>query len=127
MSIMKFAKSHEWARVDNDTAVIGITDYAQAQLGDIVFIELPKAGDSLKQSSQLGTVESTKAASELYLPLGGKVIEVNEDLINNPQWINESPQERGWMIKIKIENPAELDGLMDEVSYKEFIDKEAHT
>ncbi|MFA7677280.1 MAG: glycine cleavage system protein GcvH [Candidatus Omnitrophota bacterium] len=127
MSTTKFTKSHEWAKVDNDTAVIGITDYAQAQLGDIVFIELPKSGDSLKQSSQFGTVESTKAASELYLPLSGKVIEVNEDLINNPQWINEFPQEKGWMIKIKIENPVELDGLMDEVSYKEFVDKEAHT
>lgn len=123
--MLNFLKSHEWVKLeDNNIAVVGITDYAQSQLGDIVFIELPKEGDKLEQFSQFGTIESTKAASELYTPLSGQVIEVNSELINNPQWINESPFDKGWMIKIKIGNPKELDNLMDEQAYKEFVAKE---
>ena len=122
---MKFTKSHEWVKVESGVATVGVSDYAQKQLGDIVFIELPSIGDQLSQSSQLGTIESTKAASELYSPLSGEVIEVNSELVNNPQWINEAPFEKGWMVKVKVDNATELDSLMDEASYKEYVEKES--
>ena len=122
--MLKFSKSHEWVKIDAETATVGITDYAQSQLGDIVFIELPQMGANLNQSSQAGTIESTKAASELYTPLSGEVIEVNSDLVNNPQWINELPLDKGWMFKLKISNALELDNLMDEAAYKEFVAEE---
>ncbi len=124
MSELKFTESHEWVKIDNATALVGITDYAQKQLGDIVFIELPSPGARVKRRSQFGTVESTKAASELYSPLSGEVIEVNKGLTDNPQWINESPFESGWMIKVKTEDRAELDALMDEAAYRQFLAKE---
>lgn len=126
MSILKFSKTHEWAKIDNNIAVIGISEHAQKSLGDIVFIEPPKIKDRLRQGAQFGTIESTKAASELYSPLSGEVLEINKELINNPQWVNESPLEKGWMIKIKIENSDEVNNLMDEAAYKEFVAKEAH-
>ena len=126
MNRLKFTKSHEWVKIEDQTATAGITDYAQKQLGDIVFIELPQIGDKVQKVSQLGTIESTKAASELYAPLSGEVIEVNSDLANNPQWVNESAQDKGWMVKIKIKNPAELEGLMDEDSYKKYVEEENH-
>lgn len=125
MADLKFTKSHEWVSIEGSQAKIGVTDYAQSQLGDIVFIELPQKGARIEKSSQFGTIESTKAASELCAPLTGEVAEVNEELINNPQWINESAQDRGWMLKIKIEKPQEIEALIDEVAYKEFIEKEA--
>ncbi len=124
MADLKFTKSHEWIRIEGDVVTTGITDYAQGQLGDIVFIELPKVGERIKQLSQLGTIESTKAASELYAPISGEVIQANDELGNNPQWINESPLDQGWIAKIKIENQVELDNLMDEAAYEEFIGKE---
>ncbi len=124
MSDFKFTKAHEWVRVQGDAAIIGITDYAQSQLGDIVFIELPKPGEMIKKSSQFGTIESTKAASELYAPISGKVIQINNELIDNPQWVNESALDKGWMAKIKLEDSEELDDLLDESAYKEFVDKE---
>ena len=126
MSDLKFTKSHEWANIEGTEATIGITDYAQSQLGDIVFIELPQVGEKIEKSSQFGTIESTKAASELYAPLSGEVTEVNEDLVNNPQWINESPLDKGWMLKVNIADAGEAESLLDEASYKEFVDKEAH-
>jgi glycine cleavage system H protein len=124
MAELLFAKSHEWAKIEAHEAVIGISNYAQEQLGDIVFLELPKVGTKITQFSQFGTIESTKAASELYAPLSGEVIEVNTDLVNNPQWVNEDPFGRGWMIKIKIANAEEIKNLLDESSYKELIEKE---
>ncbi len=124
MADLKFTKSHEWIRIEGDVVTTGITDYAQGQLGDIVFIELPKVGERIKQLSQLGTIESTKAASELYAPISGEVIQANGELGNNPQWINESPLDQGWIAKIKIEDQVELDNLMDEAAYEEFIGKE---
>lgn len=126
MAELKFTKSHEWVRVERNIATVGITDYAQSQLGDIVFIELPKAGQSLKKSSQLGTIESTKAASELYTPISGEITQINSDLINNPQWINESAFDKGWMAKVKLEDPAELDSLLDENAYRKLVEKETH-
>jgi len=126
MSDIKFTESHEWVRVQGDIATVGITDYAQSQLGDIVFIELPKAGEKIKKASQFGTIESTKAANELYAPMNGEVTQMNNDLINNPQWINESAFDKGWMVKVKLEDPAELDSLLDESAYKELVEKETH-
>lgn len=124
MSELKFTKSHEWVRIKEGIVTVGITDYAQSQLGDIVFIELPKLGQNLNKASVLGTIESTKAASELYSPVSGEVIQVNNDLVNNPQWINESALDKGWMAKVKLEDLSELDSLLDESTYKELVNKE---
>ena len=123
---MKFTKSHEWAKAEGLTVTVGISDYAQESLGDIVFIELPSVGDKLTKGSQLGTIESTKAASEIYVPVGGEILEVNSGLVDNPQWINESPFDKGWMVKIKLQDATELDALMDEAAYKEYVAKESH-
>ena len=123
---MKFSKSHEWASLEGEVATIGISSYAQEQLGDIVFIELPKKGEILEQGTRFGTIESTKTASEVYSPLSGEVIEINNDLINNPQWVNESAHEKGWMVKLRVSNVSELEGLMEEGAYAEFVAEEAH-
>ncbi len=124
MGMRFFTKTHEWVEIEDDTGVVGITDYAQSELGDIVYIELPKVGDSFKQFSRFGTIESTKAASELYLPLSGQIIEVNEKLKDSPEIINQDPFGEGWMVKIKIEDKNEVNNLFDESSYKEFVEKE---
>lgn len=124
MSDLKFTKSHEWISLEDDIATIGITDYAQGQLGDIVFIELPEVQSKVEQSAVIGTIESTKAASEIYASLSGRIVEVNNDLVNNPQRINESAFKDGWMFKIKLTNQSQLSGFMDEVSYKQYIEKE---
>ncbi len=121
---LRFTKSHEWIKVESQVATVGITNYAQKQLGDIVFVEMPDVGTKIKQLAQFGTVESTKAASELYSPLSGEILEVNNKLVDNPQWINESPLDDGWILKIKLENSAELENLMDEAAYKEFVAQE---
>ena len=121
---LKFTKSHEWVKLDGEIATIGITDYAQHQLGDVVFIELPEMGDNFEQGSQFGTIESTKAATELFIPLTGKVVEINSELSNNPQWVNENPLEKGWMIKIKVNILSEIDSLLDEGSYKKIVEDE---
>jgi glycine cleavage system H protein len=126
MSIIKFSQTHEWAKIEEDLATIGISQYAQKALGDIVFVELPRGGEKIRQGEQFGTIESTKAASELYAPLSGEVIEANKDLINSPQWVNEDPFGKGWMIKIKILDKKEAEKLMDESAYREFIAKETH-
>jgi glycine cleavage system H protein len=126
MANIKYSKSHEWAKIDGNSALIGITDHAQHALGDIVFIELPSVGSKVKQGSQFGTIESTKAASELFSPVSGTVSQINKELINNPQWVNQEPFDKGWMIKVTVENSKELDSLMDEAAYKEFAAKEAH-
>ncbi|MCK4809932.1 MAG: glycine cleavage system protein GcvH [Candidatus Omnitrophica bacterium] len=120
MTKLMFAKSHEWAKIEGDVATIGITDYAQGELGDIVFVELPKVGEKLSQFVRFGTIESTKTAGEVNSPLSGEVIEINNDLINNPQWLNEDAYGTGWMIKIKIEDRAQIDNLLDESAYKVF-------
>lgn len=124
MEDFKFTKSHEWVKIEGDTATIGITDYAQNQLGDIVFIELSNIGDKLKKSSHFGTIESTKAASELYIPLSGEVIEINKELINSPQVINEDPFGKGWMIKVRLEDSSEEDNFLNRESYKEYLEAE---
>lgn len=116
-----YTKDHEWARIEGDLIYMGITDYAQSSLGDITFIELPKAGEELKQSGYCATVESVKAASEVYAPLSGKVISVNEQLAAHPELINQSPYEKGFFITLKISNPSEKSNLMDAASYENYI------
>ena len=114
---VRYAESHEWARSEGDTIKVGITDYAQDQLGDIVFVELPEVGDTLDKGEEFGTVESVKAVSELYMPVGGEVVAINDTLEDAPEKVNNSPYSDGWMIEIKAENPSELDDLMDNDAY----------
>jgi glycine cleavage system H protein len=118
---VKYFEDHEWAKLENDEAVIGISDYAQDQLGDIVFVELPQVGDTLEKGTEFGTVESVKAVSELYLPMGGEVLAVNESLEDSPELVNNEPYTGGWMIKIKPSNTAEADQLMSKEAYLEML------
>ena len=114
---VRYAESHEWARSEADRVKIGISDYAQDQLGDIVFVELPEVGDTLGKGEEFGTVESVKAVSELYMPLAGEIVAVNSSLEDAPEKVNNTPYGDGWMIEIKAENPSELDALMDNDAY----------
>ena len=118
---IKYSQDHEWVRIEGDTVVIGITDYAQDQLGDIVYVEMPPAGDTLARGDEFGTVESVKAVSELFLPVGGEVLKVNADLEEFPELVNQDPYVKGWMIGIKPEDPSEIDGLMDKEAYLEML------
>ena len=119
-----YAATHEWVRVEGDEAVIGITDFAQEQLGDITFIDLPAAGTILEAGQEMGSVESVKAASELYAPVTGEVLEVNADLDATPEIINESPYDGGWMIRVKLSSSPS--GLMNVEEYEEHAENEAH-
>ncbi len=120
MSDLKFSQEHEWIRVDGDSGVVGITDYAQQQLGDIVFVELPEVGRQLAKGDEAAVVESVKAASEVYAIVGGEVTEVNGSLDDDPAQVNSDPMGGGWFFKIKISDAGELDGLMDESAYEEY-------
>lgn len=122
MSIVKYTRDHEWIRVDGDIAVIGITDYAQTQLGDVVYVELPELGRRVEQGKEAAVVESVKAASEVYAPLSGEVIAVNEALAGEPGKVNADPMGEGWFLKLRLANPKELDGLMDEAAYGAFVE-----
>jgi len=124
MEKMKFTKTHEWIRIEGETATVGITGHAQSELGDVVFVELPSAGDKVKSKEQFATIESTKAAAEIYAPVSGEVTEINSELSTNPQFINEDPYGKGWMVRIKIDNTDEVSELMDETTYNSFIEKE---
>ena len=120
----KYSESHEWVRVEGNTATVGITDFAQNSLGDIVYVELPEVGEVFEASEAFGSVESVKAASDLYVPVSGKIIEVNENLEDTPGLVNESPSEDGWFMKVAIEDASELDRLLDESAYQELIQSE---
>ena len=113
---------HEWIDVDGDTATVGITDYAQEQLGDIVFVELPAPGKALEKGDDAAVVESVKAASDIYAPIDGKVTEANEDLEEDPALVNTDPEDGGWFFKMTVGDASQLDGLMDESAYKSFVD-----
>ena len=119
---MKFTKDHEWVRVEGENAVVGITDYAQKALGDIVSLELPKTGAKYKQGQHFSIVDSMKASSEVYAPISGEVVEVNESLRNQPDLINTAAENEGWFFKLKPANLSEIDSLMDENSYKAFAE-----
>lgn len=118
---LKYSQDHEWIRVEGDTAFVGITDYAQSNLGDIVFVEVETAGESIDKGEAFGNVEAVKAVEELYMPVGGEILEFNEALEDAPETVNTDPYGDGWMIKVKLADPAELDDLLDAGAYKELI------
>ena len=117
----KYTKEHEWVKVNGEIAEIGITDYAQDSLGDIVFLELPEVGSEVEKEGTFGVVESVKAVSDLYSPISGTVEEINDPLADEPELINEDPYEAGWMIRIKMSDPSQLDALMDATAYEAYI------
>jgi glycine cleavage system H protein len=117
-----FTKDHEWIDVDGDIATVGITDYAQGQLGDVVFVELPEAGRTVAAGKEAAVVESVKAASEVYAPVSGTVTEANAALEATPDLVNSAPEGEGWFFRLKLSNPAELEGLLDEAAYKAFTE-----
>ena len=117
-----FTDEHEWIDLEGDTATVGITDYAQGQLGDIVFVELPDVGAMVEKGKDAAVVESVKAASDVYAPLSGEVVEVNENLDDDPALVNSTPEEGGWFFKMTVSDKSELEGLMDDKAYKSFCD-----
>lgn len=122
---LKYTREHEWVSIEGSVATIGITDHAQEQLGDVVFVELPAVGDRVEKADAFGVVESTKAVSDVYAPLSGEVAEVNDDLPDNPELINEDPYGDGWMVKVTIGDQADLDDLMTADEYRKFIEESA--
>ncbi|HLY46720.1 MAG TPA: glycine cleavage system protein GcvH [Stellaceae bacterium] len=126
MSLTRYTKDHEWVRLDGDTAVIGITDYAQEQLGDVVYVELPEIGRAVEQGKEAAVVESAKAASEVYAPVSGEVVAVNDALLGEPAKVNADAMGEGWFIKLRLADPKQFEALMDEAAYQAFIAEEQH-
>jgi glycine cleavage system H protein len=124
MSALRYTRDHEWVRIDGDLAVVGISDYAQSQLGDVVYVELPEIGRRVEQGKEAAVVESVKAASEVYAPVSGEVVEVNEALAADPARVNADPIGEGWFIKLRPDDPKQLDTLMDEEAYKRFVEEQ---
>lgn len=120
----RYTRTHEWVMIDGDIATIGITDFAQSELGDITYLELPSAGARLEREGSFGVVESVKAATDVYAPLSGEVIEGNAEAEANPELVNQSPFEQAWLIKVRISNMAELDDLLDAEAYTQFVDEQ---
>ena len=118
---LKYTKDHEWVKIEGDVATVGITDFAQGELGDIVYVEVETVGETLDKEEVFGTVEAVKTVSDLYLPLSGEIIEFNESLEDEPENVNTDPYGEGWMVKIQISNPDEVKGLLDEKAYQELI------
>ena len=118
---VKYTKDHEWARSENDVVTIGINDYAQDQLGEIVFVELPEEGDTFSREDEFGSVESVKAVSELYIPISGEIVAVNPDLEDSPELVNEDCYQGGWLVKVKPDDPSEIDALMDKAAYIDML------
>ena len=122
MSNLKFTEDHEWLRLEGDVATIGITDYAQEQLGDVVFVDLPEPGKAFEKGAEAAVIESVKAASEVYAPVDGEVTEANGALADNPGQVNSDPMGEGWFFKLKLSDAGQLDPLMDEAAYKSFVE-----
>jgi glycine cleavage system H protein len=118
---LKYTKDHEWVRVEGDVAVIGITDFAQHELGDIVYVEIETVGENLDQEEVFGSVEAVKTVSDLFMPVSGEVIELNENLDASPELVNTDPYEQGWMVKVKMSNPSEVDALLSSSEYQDLI------
>ncbi len=118
---LRYSKEHEWVKVEGERAQIGISDFAQSELGDIVFVELPEVGDEITLDQPFGSVESVKTVSELYAPVSGKVVEINEELNDSPEFVNESPYEKAWMITVELSDSSEVDKLMTAEQYEEMI------
>ncbi len=122
---LKYSEEHEWLRMEGDTAVIGITHFAQDSLGDVVFVELPEVGSDVEQFEKMGEIESVKAVSDLYSPVGGRVVEVNDSLNDSPELVNDSPYEEGWMIKVEVSDSSEIDRLMSASEYGALVEAES--
>jgi glycine cleavage system H protein len=122
-SDLRYTKEHEWVRVEGDAGVVGVTDYAQDQLGDLVYLDLPAAGASVAQYAKLGEIESVKAVSDLYSPVSGEIVKVNQEAVDSPELVNSDPYGRGWLIKVRLSNPSEIDGLLDAAAYEELVDR----
>ena len=119
---LKYTEEHEWVRVENDTAIVGITQHAVDELGEIVFVDLPQVGRQIGQMDEFGSVESVKTISSLYLPIGGEVLETNQELSKNPGYVNESPYDDGWLVKVALADEKEIDDLMTPEEYKNFLE-----
>ncbi|MDR9374285.1 MAG: glycine cleavage system protein GcvH [Schleiferiaceae bacterium] len=119
---LKYTKDHEWVKIEGDTATVGITDFAQSELGDIVFIEVETEGESLDQEEVFGSIEAVKTVSDLFMPVSGEVTEFNEDLEETPELVNEDPYEKGWIVKIKLSDPAEAEALMSAADYQATVE-----
>src|SRR5438132_4595706 len=124
MTMLRFTKDHEWVRLEGDLAVVGITDYAQSQLGDVVYVELPEIGRRVERGKEAAVVESVKAASEVYAPVSGEVTEVNEALATDPAMVNADPMGDGWFLKLRLDDPKEVDDLMDEAAYQRLVEEQ---
>ena len=120
----RYNESHEWVRIEGDEAVIGISDYAQSELNDVVYVELPEVGDALEKGEEFGTVESVKAASDLYMPLSGEVVAINEELEDSPELVNQDAFGEGWMLRVKVMAPSEMDELLDADAYRALCEQE---
>lgn len=118
---LRYSEDHEWIKVDGDTAIIGVTDHAQNELGDIVFVEVETVGETLEANEKFGTIEAVKTVSDLFIPVNGEIIDFNEDLDTEPELINSDPYGKGWIIKVKMSNPSEVDALLNAEAYKSFI------
>lgn len=120
----RYTKSHEWVKIDGDTITMGVSDFAQSELGDITYLELPEPGDSVSKSEPLGVIESVKAASDIYSPVSGEIVEANDQVIDAPESVNSSPYDDAWLVKIKVSDTSELDELMDSAAYEKFVEAE---
>jgi len=118
---LRYTRTHEWVRVEGDTAVVGVTDFAQSELGDITYLELPQVGTAVKQGDSMGVIESVKAASDIYAPVSGEVVEANQAVVEKPELVNQSPYDEAWLVKIKLSAPEELEKLMDAEAYRKFL------
>ena len=121
---LQYSKEHEWVRVEDGVGALGITDYAQDQLGDIVYLDLPAVGASIAQFEKLGEIESVKAVSDLFSPVNGEVVEVNQEAVDTPELVNSEPYGRGWLVKLRLSEPAQMDGLLSAEAYDELITRE---
>lgn len=123
---LKYTKTHEWVKIEGDTITVGITDHAQSELGDITYLELPEAGEDLSQAKPLGIVESVKAATDIYSPVDGEVVERNDEVIDTPELVNSSPYEKAWLLKIRLSDAGQVDELMDASAYETFAESDSH-
>ena len=122
---LRYSRTHEWARIEGDVATVGVTDYAQSELGDITYLELPQPGTRVKQGEPMGVIESVKAASDIYSPVSGEVIEANQGVVDAPEKVNQSPYGEAWLVKIRLSDPSEVENLMDAAAYEQFLAEEA--
>lgn len=122
---LHFTKSHEWAKIEGDTATIGVSDFAQGELGDITYLELPETGTTITQGEPMGVIESVKAASDLYSPVTGEVIEGNPEVVQSPDLVNTSPYDKAWLLKVRLTDPSQISNLMDSTAYEKFVEEES--